>query len=140
MIFLLAHEVLSDENKRKIYDRYGEDGLKDQAGFDSSSFHFNVKDFFKDFNFDFGKSSFFSDDNEFGDSFFGNHFEFHSSHHNHNHQQHHNSQHHHNMNQHQEEDSDNIFGNLENFGFDFGGNSFFQESSFQESKILLSNL
>ena len=85
-----AHEVLSDEKKRKIYDRYGDDGLKDQAGFDSSSFDFNVKDFFKDFHFDFGKNSFFNDDDEdhFGDSFFGSHFEFHNTHHNKHHHGH----------------------------------------------------
>lgn len=27
-----AYEVLSDEEKRKIYDRYGEEGLKQQGG------------------------------------------------------------------------------------------------------------
>ena len=77
---------MSDKQKRKIYDRYGYDGLKDQAGFDSNSFHFDIKDFFKDH---FGNS--FMSDDEFGDGLFGNHFEFHSNHH---HQQHH-QQHHH---------------------------------------------
>jgi DnaJ-related protein SCJ1 len=27
-IFYVAYEVLSDDEKRQIYDRYGEDGLK----------------------------------------------------------------------------------------------------------------
>lgn len=27
-----AYEVLSDADKRKIYDRYGEEGLKQQGG------------------------------------------------------------------------------------------------------------
>lgn len=52
-----AHEVLSDEKKRRIYDQHGEDGLKDQAGFDSSSFHFNFNDFFKDFHTGFHSNS-----------------------------------------------------------------------------------
>lgn len=70
-----AHEVLSDEKKRKIYDRYGRDGLKDQAGFDSSSFDFDFKDFFKGFHFGSGGDSFFhSEEDHFGDSFFGTHF------------------------------------------------------------------
>lgn len=93
-----AHEVLSDEKKRRIYDQYGEDGLKDQAGFDSSSFHFNFDDFFNNNDFfgnafhgnrennrnDRGNHGFFSDffgddedenvmfEEEPGNSFFGN--------------------------------------------------------------------
>lgn len=49
-----AHEVLSDEKKRRIYDQHGEAGLKNEAGFDGSAFHFNFDDFFQGFNFDFG--------------------------------------------------------------------------------------
>lgn len=127
-----AHEVLSDEKKRKIYDRYGEDGLKDQAGFDSSSFDFNFNDFFKD------HTSFFNDDesDHFGDSFFGNSFGFgHNNHHNNN-----------------GHDEDSFFGNFGGFGFhedndnsegtvnghfqrgfsDDFGDSFFQETSFSQ--------
>lgn len=37
MLFLLcgvcaAYEVLSDEEKRSVYDRYGEEGLKQRGG------------------------------------------------------------------------------------------------------------
>lgn len=75
-----AHEVLSDEKKRRIYDMHGSDGLKDQAGFDGSSFTFNFNDFFKDFGFGgsgskHGFGSFFDDDDEDdSDSIFGNMF------------------------------------------------------------------
>lgn len=141
-----AHEVLSDEKKRKIYDRYGEDGLKDKAGFDSSSFDFNFNDFFKDFHFDFGnggsRSSFFNDDenDNFGDSFFGNQFGF--GHNNDN-----------NDNGHDEDsffgnfggfgfgnndDSDrqehNVDGHFHHGGFDSFGDSFFQETSFSHHR------
>ena len=86
---------MSDEKKRKIYDQYGEAGLKDQAGFDGSSFEFNFNDFFQDFPFGGGGfkekrsdggggggggffSDFFEDDEgeQQGDSFFGTHFGF----------------------------------------------------------------
>jgi len=138
-----AHEVLSDEKKRRIYDQHGEAGLKDEAGFDSSSFDFNFNDFFKDFG---GFGDFFNnnDDDHFGDSFFGNHFEFHNQKHGHHngrhqefhqkfHQGHHefrrNSEHngHHNNNLH---DHENEFGhfNLHDFG-GFGDEaSFFQHT------------
>ena len=54
--FSKAHEVLSDSEKRKIYDQFGEEGLKSGAGgsggFHGSpfNFNFNFDDFFKDFN------------------------------------------------------------------------------------------
>ena len=85
LLFLFsAYEVLSDEKKRKIYDMHGADGLKDQAGFDGSSFTFNFNDFFKDFGFggsgsrqSFNFGSFFDDDDEEdNDSFFGSGFGF----------------------------------------------------------------
>jgi DnaJ-class molecular chaperone len=34
----MANEVLSDPEKRKIYDKYGEDGLKDGGGAHASGF------------------------------------------------------------------------------------------------------
>lgn len=127
---LLAYEVLSDEKKRRIYDQHGEDGLKDQAGFDSSSFNFDFNDFFKDFHFDFGGSrkngnngffgNFFDEEDQHhgffgdGDSFFGNHFGGRDT----------------------EQSNGDIFGD---FGgdtmFDFGGSSFFShEQNSGESK------
>ncbi|MBZ7986772.1 molecular chaperone DnaJ [Campylobacter canadensis] len=49
-----AYEVLSDENKRAMYDRYGEDGLKSQGGFGGGFGGFSsFEDIF---------SSFFGDD------------------------------------------------------------------------------
>lgn len=47
-----AYEVLSDPEKRKIYDRSGEEGLKNEAGFGSGSDPFSS--FFGDFGFSFG--------------------------------------------------------------------------------------
>ena len=48
--------MLSDEKKRRLYDQFGEDGLKEE-GFSTGSFK-NFKDFFKDFNFDgFGRGN-----------------------------------------------------------------------------------
>lgn len=32
MYFVAAYEVLTDQEKRKIYDRYGEEGLKQFQG------------------------------------------------------------------------------------------------------------
>ena len=83
--------MLSDGNKRQIYDQHGEDGLKHEAGFDGSTFDFNFQDFFKNFDSDpFSQkrkennneggffNSFFGDeaDMDEGDSFFGSHFGF----------------------------------------------------------------
>ncbi|MCP9261456.1 DnaJ subfamily B member 11 [Dirofilaria immitis] len=44
-----AYEVLSDEKKRKIYDRYGEEGLKNTGDGDSGNFHEPFSSFFGDF-------------------------------------------------------------------------------------------
>ncbi|CAG9533980.1 unnamed protein product [Cercopithifilaria johnstoni] len=44
-----AYEVLSNEEKRKIYDRHGEEGLKNAGGGDSGSFHDPFSSFFGDF-------------------------------------------------------------------------------------------
>jgi len=49
-----AYEALSDPDKRKIYDKHGEDGLKRQGGDDS--FHDPFSSFFGDF-FPFGGGS-----------------------------------------------------------------------------------
>ncbi|XP_071822777.1 dnaJ homolog subfamily B member 11-like [Apostichopus japonicus] len=45
-----AYEVLSDEDQRKIYDRHGEDGLKERGGGNHDPF----SSFFGDFHFPFG--------------------------------------------------------------------------------------
>jgi len=130
-----AYEVLSDENKRKIYDIHGADGLKDQAGFDGSAFKFNFNDFFKDFSFGgnrndnannnngghhqrfkFNFGNLFDDDEEDeGDSFFGNHFgsfgDFGGQRRHHQHQQREQNEGEHDMFNQQRQN---------NFGFDFG--------------------
>ncbi|CAF4594155.1 unnamed protein product [Rotaria sp. Silwood2] len=49
-----AYEALSDPDKRKIYDKHGEEGLKQQGGADS--FHDPFSSFFGDF-FNFGGGS-----------------------------------------------------------------------------------
>ncbi|XP_065670610.1 dnaJ homolog subfamily B member 9 [Hydra vulgaris] len=128
-----AHEVLSDEKKRKIYDQYGSDGLKEKAGFDGSAFHFDFSDFFKNFGnfggrkssnsnkFSFNFGSIF-DNNDEDTDIFGNQF----------HQTHRNSG----------EDSvfsksdDSFFGGFGDSMFgSFGSNSMFSEShSFSESR------
>ncbi|XP_057314605.1 dnaJ homolog subfamily B member 9-like [Hydractinia symbiolongicarpus] len=138
-----AYEVLSDEKKRRIYDQHGPDGLKDKAGFDGSSFHFNFNDFFKDFDFDFsshgrrekkksggffgGFGSLFDDDEDEGDSFFGSHFGFNNNRHfGHDDDDDHFFSHHKQHNQHHRD-------NHMNFGSDlfggFGDASFHREES-----------
>jgi len=64
-----AHDVLSDEKKRRMYDQFGSEGLNGQPGFEGGQFHFNFGDFFKDFDFGFGNSGF--GNGGFGDSGFG---------------------------------------------------------------------
>ena len=57
-MFLSAYEVLSDKEKRRNYDQFGQDGLNNQAHFKEShgNFHehfhkhFNVHDFFEEFD------------------------------------------------------------------------------------------
>lgn len=63
-----AYSVLSDPEKRKIYDKYGKDGLNQQGGM-----NFNANDIFKHF---FGNSFGGDDDNDFNPfgNFFGNSF------------------------------------------------------------------
>lgn len=49
-----AYEVLTDEEKRNIYDKYGEQGLKDheqRGGGGGGGFHGGFEDFFGGFNF-----------------------------------------------------------------------------------------
>ncbi|MBE7706781.1 MAG: molecular chaperone DnaJ [Cyanobacteria bacterium SIG30] len=59
-----AYETLSDDSKRELYDRYGEDGLKN-AGYTQGPFDFgfgDINDIFSQFfgGFDFGTSGGFS--------------------------------------------------------------------------------
>lgn len=86
VIFLLftAYEVLSDEEKRKQYDRFGHQA-PGGAGHGGNPFHFNFDDFFR--NFDFGED--FGDGGPFHFSFGGGNG-FHNQH-----QQHHQQHHHH---------------------------------------------
>ncbi|CAA7406955.1 unnamed protein product [Spirodela intermedia] len=48
-----AYEVLSDDNKRAVYDRYGEDGLKSSVGGSAGAYTSNPFDLFEAF---FGQS------------------------------------------------------------------------------------
>lgn len=43
---LIVYEVLSDREKRSIYDRYGEEGLKQQAGNGGRGGGMNMQDIF----------------------------------------------------------------------------------------------
>lgn len=43
---LLAYEVLADQEKRKIYDRYGEEGLKQFAAGGGRGPGMNIQDIF----------------------------------------------------------------------------------------------
>ena len=50
-----AYEILSDENKRKVYDQYGHDGLRNRGGPAAHDFsRMNVDDIFSMFNDIFG--------------------------------------------------------------------------------------
>ncbi|XP_073009336.1 dnaJ protein ERDJ3B [Typha latifolia] len=44
-----AYEVLTDQEKRKIYDRYGEEGLKQYAGSGGRGAGMNIQDIFNNF-------------------------------------------------------------------------------------------
>jgi len=44
--FLLAYEVLSDREKRSIYDQYGEEGLKQHASGGGRGAGVNIQDIF----------------------------------------------------------------------------------------------
>ena len=90
-----AYEVLSDADKRKKYDRFGE-GAYEQGGSGSPGtghhdFNFDFKDFFSDFDsafnahshgqkahggFNFGGSNTFTFEDFFDDSLFGEDDEF----------------------------------------------------------------
>uniref|UniRef100_T1JHN5 DnaJ homolog subfamily B member 9 n=1 Tax=Strigamia maritima TaxID=126957 RepID=T1JHN5_STRMM len=89
-----AYEVLSNPEKRRQFDQFGETSFQENSFGGQSNFHFNFDDFFKEFddnfsfeqesNFRFKGSSFWddfdSDDGQyqnfdhFGDSFFGGNF------------------------------------------------------------------
>jgi len=134
-----AHEVLSDEKKRRLYDQYGEAGLKDEGGFDSNTFHtsFNFNDFFKDFHFGgggggggFGFGNMFDDDEDEddtfgnGDTFFGNmHFGGHHQRHEQEHRASHERSHQHHQ-QHHMQDNFGEDGGMFGFGGDMFGDMF----------------
>lgn len=48
---IAAYEILSDTDKRQRYDRYGEAAFEQDNGNDGGFHHFNMNDFFKDFDF-----------------------------------------------------------------------------------------
>lgn len=52
-----AYQVLSDTQKRDIYDRYGKDGLNGAGGFGGFSADFDINDIFDSFFSGFGGSS-----------------------------------------------------------------------------------
>ena len=67
-----AYTVLSDPEQRRIYDRYGEEGLKPGEG--GGATHMRAEDLFRsmfgDSGFPFGGSSFFFSGDSFGDDDF----------------------------------------------------------------------
>ncbi|XP_074644657.1 dnaJ homolog subfamily B member 9-like [Tubulanus polymorphus] len=87
-----AHEVLTDEEKRKRYDMFGEEGLDGNTGNAGHGFHFNFDDIFEGFdsfhhhgsrqkdNARQQQQQFFQFDDFFNDADFG----FHGDHHHHN--------------------------------------------------------
>lgn len=89
-----AYEVLSDKDKREVYDRYGEDGLRRGGGGGGGStsssgptysrtFSFHPMDPFDLFRTFFGNHDPFSD--PFGDPFAGMFHQMHNHHHPHHH-------------------------------------------------------
>lgn len=53
-----AYEILRDEQKRKMYDQYGHEGLRRGAGGGAGGFSMNVEDIFSQFGDIFGGGSF----------------------------------------------------------------------------------
>jgi DnaJ homolog subfamily B member 11 len=45
--FVAAYEVLTDQEKRKIYDQYGEEGLKQFQGGGGGGGGMNIQDIFR---------------------------------------------------------------------------------------------